>query len=115
MKEFILNYWQYLVIILVDLIGLVFILLRKKQSITEASIKEMIADVVPGYINLAEASGSTGRTKLCLVVDLVLKRIQKYISKSDEQFWISYIHDVIEAILSTPQKKGDSHEEKTSI
>lgn len=106
MIEFLQEYWFQLVIVIVSLASVVCSFIRRKSSGSMDEIKNMIADVLPGFINLAEASGVHGKSKLMFVIDSVMKRIKGYTSEKDEQFWMSYIRDQVENILSTPQKKG---------
>lgn len=93
-------------------VGLVFdvviffiVLFRGKKAVSSDSIKLLIDENLPGSIILAEQSELDGPYKLGFVIDVILRRIRKYIKKSDDTYWISYIKDKVEAILSTPQKK----------
>lgn len=105
MKEIISNYWLELVIVLISIISVVVGCIRMKPSKAVDQVKNLISEVLPGFINLAEISGCHGKAKLLFVVESILKRIRKYISKEDEDYWMQYITDQVEAILSTPQKK----------
>lgn len=105
MKEFFIQYWHIIVVVVADIVGLVIALCLRKRKITPDAIKNIIASCLPYYINLAEVSCRDGRTKLCFVVDEVLSRIKRYVSSIDEQYWITYIQECVEKILTTPQKK----------
>ena len=91
MKEFLLTYWYVIAAVIADIITFIVVLLIRKNKISSDAVRSMIAEVVPDYIRLAEASASQGKTKFYLVVDLVYKRIKKYTSSKDESFWLAYI------------------------
>lgn len=105
MKQFLTTYWFELVLIGLTVVSCVVSIIRKKPSKSSEDVKLMISEVLPGFINLAEMSGVCGKAKLMFVVDSVMKRIKAYISSKDEQYWLTYISEQIENILSTPQKK----------
>lgn len=105
MKEFLTTYWFELVLIVITVVSCVVSIIRKKPSKTNEDVKLMIAEVLPGFINLAEASGVCGKAKLMFVVESILKRIRKYVSGKDTSYWMTYIQEQVENILSTPQKK----------
>ena len=99
------TYWFELVMVFLSIISFVIVLIRSMKNKDSEEIKNMISEVLPGFINLAEASGVCGSAKLMFVVDSVLKRIKRYTSTKDEQYWMSFIRERVENILSTPQKK----------
>lgn len=95
--------------VLIDVAFTIVVLIRSfrsKKSIDSSYVDSIVDQALPGYICLAEQSCSDGVSKLQFVVSLALKKISKYISKSDEHLWISKIIEKVEAILATPQKKG---------
>ena len=106
MIQFLQTYWFELALIILTVVSTVVAIIRKKPSKSEAEIKNLIAELVPGFINLAEATAVCGKTKLMFVIDSIMKRIKCYVSSKDEQYWITYISEQVENILSTPQKKG---------
>ena len=106
MIDFLKTYWSEIVIILSSLASVLVCSIRRKPSTVADEIKCMISEVLPGFINLAEISGVKGTAKLMFVIDSVMKRIKAYTSSKDEQYWMSYIRDQVESMLSTPQKKG---------
>ena len=91
--------------VLVGVIVLIFSFRKKKLNESDR-IEVLIDSVLPGYITLAEASESYGSSKLSLVVELVMKKISRYILKKDVHVYRSMIIEKVENILSTPQKKG---------
>lgn len=109
MINFIESHLDLVLLLSVGVIELVFVVIsffRKKRLNNEDFVTSRIDSILPGYINLAEASDCDGSTKLSFVVDCVLKNIKRFISKKDEKHFISLIIEKTEAILSTPQKKG---------
>ena len=111
MIEFIMNHPDVLALIiglLVDIILTILCLCFRKKAKAKDYVVNIIDEVLPGFISLAEASGSDGDTKLSFVIDMVLKRIKRYIVKDDLHFYKSLIIEKTEAILSCPQKKGIS-------
>ena len=106
MIDFVLQYWPYFLIGAIELASLISILVVfRKRGISVDGIKAILAKKIPILINLAEASGSSGKEKLGFVVLTALSLIKRYSSKCDEPFWIEYVKEQVEACLSTPQKK----------
>lgn len=107
MIEFIENHYL-LLIAAVGFVVEVIVLIRsfRKGKVNQEDFIENIIDkVLPGYINLAEASGADGVEKLALVVKLAIEQIKRYITSGSEEFYRKLIIQKVEAILSTPQKK----------
>lgn len=103
---FIKSYWFELVIVALSVASFIITWIRSGKFRSVDAVKNMIAEYAPGFINLAEASGVSGQAKLMFVIDSLMKRIRQYVSSKDEQYWMSYIREQVECILSTPQKKG---------
>lgn len=97
-----------LVGIALDLVIGLLVIFRKIKVNSSDSIKHLIDENLPGFINVAEESELDGPYKLGFVVSNVLSKIRKYIKKSDWLYYKCYIEDRVEAILSTPQKKEKS-------
>lgn len=102
MKEFIFENWQYLLCGLFFVVEVVLILIKKPFKLDTK--KEEILRVLPLFIEIAErlfsVSGS-GSEKLSFVIESI-KNLLKLDSSYD-----GFINASIEAILSTPTKKGD--------
>lgn len=114
MIDFLIQYWPYFGVAIVELISLmVFIVVYRKRGISVDTIRLMIDEKIPYFINLAEASGVPGVEKLGFVIVACLKLVKKYVSNADEGYWISYIKEQVEACLSTPQKKGAFYGKET--
>lgn len=113
MIDFIIQYWPTLAIAAIEIVSIILvIIIGKKKGISTDAIKVIIANKIPSLVSLAEASGSTGKEKLGFVVMSCLALVKKYVSNCDESFWIEYIIEQVEAILSTPQKKEAFYGEK---
>lgn len=91
--------------LLVDVVLTILCLFRGKKAAAKDYVISRIDEVLPGYINLAEASGEDGASKLSMVLELTLKRVKRFILKGDMHYWKSLIIEKVEAILSCPQKK----------
>lgn len=91
--------------LVLDIVLTILCLIFRKKGKTKDYVINLIDEVLPGFICLAEESGCDGISKLSMVIDLVLKRIKKFIVKDDFHFYKSLIIEKVEAILSTPQKK----------
>lgn len=109
MIEFIESHYVFILVCFSVLIEvLILINSFRKGSLNKKDFIEVIIDqALPGFINLAEESSSDGSSKLALVVKLCIDKIKSFITKKDESFYRSLIVKKVEAILSTPQKKGE--------
>lgn len=112
MISFLQAYWVEIIIVVLSFVSVIFSVIRFKPSKAADDVKLMIAEVLPGFINLAELSGVHGKAKLLFVVESIMKRIRKYISSRDSTYWMEYITEQIENILSTPQKKEVNYEKE---
>lgn len=109
MIQFLQNYWMYLAGGLVVVAEVIIFFLKKKPSVNyDDHIKSLIDGAICYYIKLAEMTKASGSEKLVFVVSSLLTRIKKFFDSSeyDEAYWRSYIVEKVEAILTTPQKKG---------
>ena len=105
--NFLLENWQLLAMVLVLILEIVVFFLKKKPQVNlDDHIKSLIDEFLPGFILLAEQTGSSGPEKLAFVVSSLLGKVKRTISSKDEEFWKDYIISKVEAVLSTPQKKG---------
>lgn len=106
MIEFLSQYWPYIAIACCELATLtISLIIYRIRGISPDAIKVIIADKLPVFIKLAEETGEDGHVKLSFVIDAIYKVIKKYIRKADQSYWLSYIHEQVELVLSTPQKK----------
>lgn len=106
MIDFIQAHWPYVVIAAFEICSVVFyFIMFRKRGISSDAIKLIISEKVAAFVKLAEATGEPGNIKLSLAITGVYKAIAKYIKKQDQSFWLTYIKEHIEEVLSTPQKK----------
>lgn len=106
--QFLQENYQLLIVALVAIIEVVVFFIRKKPSMNyDDHVKSLISEFVPSFVVLAELSGAKGSEKLSFVVSELMKKIKKYRTSKDEDFWKEYIISKVEAVLSTPQKKGN--------
>lgn len=109
MIQFLQNYWMYLAGGVVVVAEIIIFFLKKAPSVNyDDHIKSSIDSAVLYYIKLAELSGAVGSEKLAFVVSMIMKRIKLQFGSSehDEEYWRSYVVEKVEAVLTTPQKKG---------
>jgi len=101
MKEFIINYWQLLLVGLLAIVEILLLILKKPIKVE--TIKEEILRILPFYIALAEkvySQSGSGNEKIEFVLSSI-KELLKLDGSLD-----SFIREAIEAILCTPTKKG---------
>ena len=91
--------------IVVDIVLTSLVLIFRKKIKSSDFVEHIIDSCLPGFICLAEATGADGDSKLSMVLDLVMKKIRKYILKKDEHYYRCLTIDKTEEILKTPQKK----------
>lgn len=103
MKEFIFTYWKELACGLGFLIVTLVTLIKPKVK-TIDTIKEVILEVLPKFINSVERPGD-GSTKLKEVVCLCLTYLGRLYPDMDFSKYISFIKESVENILKCPQRK----------
>lgn len=116
-KVFFIQNWQLiasaLLFVVSFIIGL-FSKLKKGVSFSDV-IRGLIAEQLPHWISLAEAHGGTGEQKKVQVLNDALnyasKTLGRKLSEAETSFIVSQTSDLIEKILSTPQKKEEKKEE----
>lgn len=117
LKVFFIQNWQLiasaLLFVVSFIIGL-FSKLRKGVTFSDV-IRGLIAEQLPHWISLAEAHGGTGEQKKVQVLNDALnyasKTLGRKLSEAETSFIVQQASDLIEKILSTPQKKEENKEE----
>lgn len=104
--DFIVQYWQYFSVGIVLLLNILLFILKKKPVLVQDSLKQVLLTLLPGFIAGAEKAigAGSGETKLALV----LNAVDEWLRNNGFTFTPelrSFIHQSIENILSTPQKK----------
>lgn len=115
--DFIVDNWYYLLSILILLLSFIISIVRKRaNSNLVDSVKSSLLELLPSFISLAEVSEVPGEDKKNFVINLALDRISSLLgcklSDTERAYWVSFISSSLESILSTPQKKSVSKEEK---
>ena len=111
LKEFFIQNWQLLASAILFVIAFIVGIIRgKKKGYTFSDILlGLIAEQLPQWIALAEASGGTGEQKKVQVLNDALnyasKTLGRKLSEEETSFIIAQASEQIEKILGTPQKK----------
>lgn len=111
LKEFLLHNWQLLASGLLFIISfIVSVVTKKKKGYTFSDIiLGLIAEQLPMWISLAEASGGTGEQKKVKVLNDALnyasKTLGRKLSEEETSFIVAHASEQIEKILETPQKE----------
>lgn len=109
MKDFILNNYHWLSILIVDIFLGVLFLIKKVKVIMKDTSFEKVISLLPSLIIKAEKSGKSGPEKKVFVLGSALSYLADLTGKDLAEVGSIYskkISDYIEVILSTPVKKG---------
>lgn len=99
--------WQVIALGLLELIGCILVLVLKKKPVD--TLKEKLVEFVIGFINSAEKliGAGNGEAKK----EAVLKAVQDWFKQNypevDAVRYLAFVDELIEYILTTPQKKGE--------
>ena len=113
LKQFLIQNWQLLASALLFVFAFVVgLITKKKKGYTFSDILlGLIAEQLPSWISLAEASGGTGEQKKVAVLNDALnfasKTLGRKLSEEETSFIIAQASEQIEKILGTPQKKEE--------
>lgn len=112
-KQFILDYWQFLVaggVFIISLVTSIIVIVKKsggKVSLWDA-MKTALMEKIPGWIAAVEVGGS-GEAKKNAVVNMAVKEaasvIGRKLSDEETELVIALAGKYIEEVLSCPQKK----------
>lgn len=117
LKAFFIQNWQLIASALLFVVSFIIGLFSKlKKGVTFSDvIRGLIAEQLPHWISLAEAHGGTGEQKKVQVLNDALnyasKTLGRKLSEAETSFIVQQASDLIEKILSTPQKKEEKKEE----
>lgn len=106
--EFVIAHWDLILSVAVFILSFILALLKKKPVEVVESLKGMLMQLLPYWINEAEVKfpgESRGLEKINYVVD----KAQSWFNEQGFKFGIfynSFVRDQVEQILSTPKKKG---------
>lgn len=119
LKIFLINNWQLIASACLFVVSFIIgLITRKKKGYTFSDILlGLIAEQLPQWISLAEASGTSGEQKKVEVLNSALnyasKTLGRKLSEEETSFIIANASEQIEKILGTPQKKeAEKIEEK---
>ena len=112
MKEFLLTNWYFIVLAMLAILSFIisFVSIRKKNKSGNLldTIKTAILENVPFWVCISEGM-SEGADKKNNVISLGLALVQKMFGRKltadESNYFVSYIGEQIEKILSAPQKK----------
>ena len=112
-KAFLVQNWQLIASALLFIISFIIgLITKRKKGYTFSDILlGLIAEQLPKWISLAEASGGTGEQKKVQVLNDALnyasKTLGRKLSEEETSIIIANASEQIEKILGTPQKKED--------
>lgn len=103
--DFLLSYWREIVSTVAVITSIVIMCIRKKPVINEMdNIILKVLEKLPEFINSAETFKGAD-VKKALVLESVKKFVKDQFSVNLPDTYLESIGCMIEAILSTPQKK----------
>lgn len=110
--DFLLQHWKeilWAVLMLVSFtISLILAIRKRGKENILTSVKEALLEQIPTWAILSEGF-SSGQAKkenvLTLGLALVQKMLGRNLSADENAFWVSFLTEQLEKILSTPQKK----------
>ena len=111
LKEFFIKNWQLIASACLFIISFIIgLIAKKKKGYTFSDIiLGLVAEQLPKWISLAEASGGSGEQKKVAVLNDALnyasKTLGRNLSEEETAFIIANASEQIENILGTPQKK----------
>lgn len=106
-SQFIVEYWREIASLVALVITVIIALIRKTPKVNLSDeIEKDIASILPVFINGVEEPGN-GQRKKQLVLDMVAKYVKKKFGVEISKTIVSYTENLLEGVLSTPQKKGD--------
>lgn len=117
LKVFFIQNWQLIASATLFVVSFIIGLFSKlKKGVTFSDvIRGLIAEQLPHWISLAEAHGGTGEQKKVQVLNDALnyasRTLGRKLSEAETSFIVQQASDLIEKILSTPQKKEERKEE----
>ena len=120
LKEFFIKNWQLIASACLFIVSFIIGLISKKKKGYTFSdiILGLVAEQLPKWISLAEASGGTGEQKKVAVLNDALnyasKTLGRKLSEEETAFIIANASEQIENILGTPQKKEGLKEIETN-
>lgn len=112
-KQFILDNWKFVAeIILFVAVSIIAIIKGRKKGYSFADVLlGLISEKLPEWIKKSETEGGTGEQKKVGVINAALnfasKILGRKLSEEETSFLVTKSSELIENILSTPQKKEE--------
>ena len=106
MIDFILEHWRAIFDLVVLLIAVILFIVKKKPVKVIDSVTDFLYKLLPALINKVERPGE-GEQKKNEVISLALYFLSQSFPGVDVNQYVSLIEKIIEAYLSTPNKKGE--------
>ena len=104
--QFLLTYWREIVSTIAVIASIIIMAIKKRPVINEMdNIILKVLEKLPEWINSAE-SFKGADVKKALVLESVKKYVKDQFSVNLPDTYLESISQMIEVILSTPQKKG---------
>lgn len=120
MKEFLANNWYYVlaaVLLVASFTSTIIIASKKKGANIFDTVKEAILENLPYWIMLSEslAGGETKKANvLSLGVALASKMLGHNLTSEENDYFVAFISEHLEKVLTTPQKKLDAPKKAVS-
>ena len=121
MKEFLLKNWYYIILAVLAIAGfitsLVLSLKRNKGANIWDSVKAALMENIPFWAIISEGLGSGEAKKdnvLTLGIALVNKLLGRKLTADENDYFVAFISEQLEKVLSTPQKKLEKPKNKAN-
>lgn len=107
--EFIKIHYELIIKVAILVASVVFFIVKKRPIKLVDTLQETIVTWLPSILCNAEETGLKGEAKLNYAIDLIFSLFVKdYYSREEfDKRYLPFVKKQIEAILSTPQKKGE--------
>lgn len=110
MKDFLIANWRVLCLALIALVNTTLLILKKCKVVQKDTIFEQLLERLPTMIRSAEKQGVSGAEKKAVVMAYALNWLSS-MKGVEVKDYADRISNMIELILSTPQKKGVCEDE----
>ena len=111
-RQFMLENWKEIAAVGIFILSSVIALVRarKKGMSFQEAISGILMEQLPLFISESETNGGTGEKKRVFVLNKALtyvsQKLGRPLTQVESDIVISFVGKQIEAILTTPQKKG---------
>lgn len=112
MKDFLIKNWYYLILALIAIVGFItnLIIARKKAKNPNLfdSIKAALLEQIPFWAVMSEGlvSGADKKNNvITLGIALVRKLLGRDLSADENNYFVAFVSENLEKILTAPQKK----------